>query len=110
MPLWARRWFAEAADPGAPFDPNRTFSAVECENYAMLKRMVLSSDCISAALLSTITNELGDGLLVTLPIKAPTLQTKAGIVHLRGRSLSPLGESFVDEVTQAAEETAASQR
>jgi DNA-binding transcriptional LysR family regulator len=107
MPLWARRWFAEAADPGAPFDPNRTFSAVECENYAMLKRMVLASDCICAALASTISSELREGRLVTLRIKAPTLQTKAGIVHLRGRSLSPLGEAFVREVIKAAEETAA---
>src|SRR5262249_27629388 len=73
MPERARRWFSEALDPEAALDPNRTFSAVECENYAMLKRMVLASDCISAALASTIAGELRDGSLVTLPIKAPAL-------------------------------------
>jgi DNA-binding transcriptional LysR family regulator len=107
MPEWARRWFAEAADPDAPFDHDRTFSAVECESYAMLKRVVLASDCISAALASTISGELQAGNLVTLPIKAPTLHTKAGVVRLRGRSLSPLGEAFVHETMRASEEAVA---
>lgn len=107
MPEWARRWFAEAVEPDAPLDLNRTYSAVECENYAMLKRMVLVSNCISAALASTISSELSDGRLAMLPIKAPALRTKAGVVHLRGRSLSPLAEAFVRETMQAADEAAA---
>jgi len=107
MPLWARRWLAEAMGPKSDFDPNRNFATVECESYSMLKRMVMLSDCLCAALQSTISSELAQGNLIALPIKAPALKTKAGIVHLRGRTLSPLAEAFVREVVQAAKAVAA---
>lgn len=107
MPVWARQWFADAVDPKSTLNPNRNFATVECESYSMLKRMVIASDCISAALQSTISNEVAQGNLVALPIKAPALKTKAGIVHLRGRTLSPLAEAFVHEVVQSAKEMAA---
>lgn len=104
MPEWARRWFAEAAAPDQEFDPDRQYGTVECENYTMLKRMVLAADCISAALKSTIAAELADGTLKLLPVKAPKLTTQAGIVHIRDRTLSPLAEAFIEEVVAAAGE------
>jgi DNA-binding transcriptional LysR family regulator len=104
MPEWARRWFAEAAHPDQEFDPDQKYGTVECENYTMLKRMVLAADCISAALQSTIADGLADGTLTVLPVKAPKLTTHAGIVHLRDRTLSPLAEAFIEEVLSAAGE------
>lgn len=104
MPEWARRWFAEAVDPEQEFDPDRKYGTVECENYTMLKRMVLAADCISAALQSTIAGELADGTLAVLPVKAPKLTTQAGIVHRRDRTLSPLAEAFIEEVLGIAGE------
>jgi DNA-binding transcriptional LysR family regulator len=66
--------------------------------------MVMAGNCVSAALRSTIQGELSLGLLVVLPVKAPILQTHAGIVYLRDRTLSPLAEAFIEEVLQAASE------
>ncbi len=106
MPIWARQWLAEAVDPQAPLDEERTFATVECESYSMLKRMVMASDCISAALQSTIRREVAEGSLVVLPIKTTGLKTKAGIVHLRGRTLSPLAEALLEEVVRAAKRVA----
>jgi DNA-binding transcriptional LysR family regulator len=107
MPIWARQWLAEAADPRPAQDEDRTFATVECESYSMLKRMVMASDCISAALQSTIRSEVAEGSLVALPIKTSGLKTKAGIVHLRGRTLSPLAEALLEKVVQAAKRVAA---
>lgn len=103
MPDWARRWFAEVVAPDQEFDPDRRFSAVECENYTILKRMVLASNCISAALGSTIAAEVALGKLVILPVKAPKLRTNAGIVYLRDRTLSPLAEALIEELQKASE-------
>jgi DNA-binding transcriptional LysR family regulator len=107
MPDWACRWFADVAAPKQEFDPNQRFSAVECENYPMLKRMVLAGDCISAALRSTIAEEVLQGQLVVLTVKAPKLRTNAGIVYLRDRTLSPLAEALIDELKHAAAEVVA---
>jgi DNA-binding transcriptional LysR family regulator len=107
MPDWARRWLAEVAAPKQEFDPDQRFSAVECENYTMLKRMVLAGDCISAALRSTIADEIARDELVVLPVKAPKLRTNAGIVYLRDRSLSPLAEALIEELLRAAKEVVA---
>ena len=101
MPEWGRRWFAESISERERMDRDPEFASIECENYGMLKRMVLASDCVSAALRSTIEPELRSGELVVLPIEAPLLQTQAGIVHLRHRSLSPLAEAFIQETLAA---------
>ncbi len=103
MPVWARRWLADAADRGETLDSDHNFAAVECESYAMLKRMVIASDCVSAALRSTIRSEVEQGSLVALTIKAPALTTHAGIVSLSGRTLSPLAEAFVEQLVRCAE-------
>jgi DNA-binding transcriptional LysR family regulator len=104
MPEWASRWFAEEFTPQDSAMVDQRFNAVECENYTMLKHMVMAGNCVSAALRSTIQGELSLGLLVVLPVKAPILQTHAGIVYLRDRTLSPLAEAFIEEVLQAASE------
>lgn len=98
MPDWARRWFAEAsADESGEVSPG-SVATIECENYSMLKQIVLSSDCISAALPSTIESELKAETVSVLRLKAPQLETTAGIVQLRDRTPSPLAQALISEV------------
>ena len=102
MPPWATRWFLDAVGPDERTQARQSFATVECENYAMLKRIVLASDSISAALPSTIGDELRAGAVVALPLDAPVLRTTAGIVQRRNRTPSPLAESLIDEIVRLA--------
>ncbi len=90
MPELAVHWFAEADSRNTNKPQPETYGTVECEDYSMLKRMVLTSDCISAALLSTVAEEVESGSLVILPVRAPAIKTMAGIVYRRGCTLSPI--------------------
>ncbi len=107
MPEWGQRWFADALGANPRTMRQQEFATIECENYTMLKRMVLSSLCVSAALRSTIDPELRSGALAALPIQAPPLKTQAGVVHLRYRTLSPLAEAFIAATVAAAQRLAA---
>jgi DNA-binding transcriptional LysR family regulator len=102
MPAWAIEWFAAACDEQGEGGLPRPFPAVECESYAMLKRIVASSDCISAALRQTLTTELEDGSLAVLPVDAPELTTQAGIIQLPDRALSPLGAELIAYIEELA--------
>ena len=104
MPPWAVTWFAEADEDGSRAI-NGSYGTIECESYSVLKRMVLASDCISAALHSTIADELSSGALVRLPIKSPSIKTNAGIVRIASRTLSPLADAFVTEVLELSKQT-----
>lgn len=107
MPSWATEWFAAAlGDRGAAGLP-RPFPAVECESYAMLKRIASSSDCISAALEQTLAREREDGSLVVLAVDAPELTTHAGIIRLSDRTLSPLAQELVTSIANLAESMSA---
>lgn len=102
MPSWAVSWFAEVAAPKSVAGQPPTFGTVACESYSMLKRMVLNSNSISAALTSTIATELQAGDLVKLPIKSPSIKTRAGIARLRDRTLSPIAEVLIREILTVA--------
>ncbi len=105
MPVWAVDWFAAAMS-----EEERTESTpkpmpnIQCESYSMLKRIVLAGDCVSAALSTTIEEELAEGRLAVLPVDAPKLMTHAGIVRLRGRSSSPLAERVIRIIQSTADE------
>jgi DNA-binding transcriptional LysR family regulator len=95
MPAWATEWFAAGlGDEGVAGLPS-PFPTIECESYAMLKRLVATSDCLSAALEQTIARELEYGSLVVLRVNAPEPTTHAGIVRPSDRSLSPLAAELV---------------
>ncbi len=102
MPDWARRWFAEVKDDESDEAHADSVATIECENYSMLKQIVLSSNCISAALPSTIEPELNDKTICMLRLKAPQLKTTAGIVQLRDRTLSPLAQALASEILNCA--------
>ena len=67
MPDWAVTWFG-AADPMGTSQMDGSYATVECESYSMLKRMVSSSDCVSAAVRTTIADEIESGELAALPV------------------------------------------
>jgi DNA-binding transcriptional LysR family regulator len=98
MPAWARRWFAEAKCDVSGEANSDSVATIECENYSMLKRIVLSSNCISAALQSTIESELDANTIAVLRVRAPKMKTTAGVVQLRDRAPSPLAEALTSEV------------
>ena len=102
MPAWAKEWFADTIAQEYGPDQRHAFPTVECENYAMLKRMVLSTDCISVALRNTIRDEVQSGLISELAMDAPVLTTNAGIVQVRDRSESPVASLLRAEIVRLA--------
>lgn len=108
MPAWAVEWFATAlGDQGMAGLP-RPFPAVECESYSMLKRLVLNSDCISAALERTLSQELADRAVSILPVDAQELTTRAGIIRMPKHLLSRTGEELVESIERLAKPTSKS--
>jgi DNA-binding transcriptional LysR family regulator len=106
MPSWATAWFAAAfGEQGAAGLP-RPFPAVECESYSMLKRLVSTSDCISAALYQAIYSELDANSLVRLTVDAPDLTTNAGVICMSDCTLSPVSEALVKSIEKLAGEVA----
>lgn len=102
MPRWATEWFAAAGGEQGSSALPRPLPAIECESYAMLKRFVSSSDCISAAMQETLARELENGVFAILPVDAPQLTTDAGIIRLRDRTLSPPAEELVASIKKWA--------
>lgn len=102
MPPWATEWFAaESRDPATEGLP-RPLPAIECESFAMLKRIVESSDCLSAALQPTLADEIKAGSLVILQVDAPLLTTHAGVIRMKDRTLSPVAAELVARIEAAA--------
>ena len=64
----------------------------------MLKQIVRSSDCVSAALESSIAHEVEAGVLVPLNVIGMNLKTSAGIIYRKDRMLSPAAQKFIDMV------------
>ena len=103
LPPWATEWFAAAFGEQGVAGLPRPFPAVECESYAMLKRIVSSSNCISAALQETLALELEDRSLVILEVDAPELTTQAGIIRLHDRTMSSLAAAVVKKIEELAQ-------
>ncbi len=102
MPPWAIEWIAAAiADEDSVRRPH-PIPAIQCESYVMLKRLVLSSDCVSAALQQTLSDELRSGSLVELQVDAPQLTTHAGIIRLADRTPSALAAELISRVQNLA--------
>jgi len=101
MPPWAVEWFAAGSEHGAAGLP-RPFPAIECESYALLKRFVASSDCISAALRQTLSEEVSNSAFYVLPVDAPPLTTHAGIVRLAEPEPSKAAAELISCIQQCA--------
>ena len=83
----------------------RSFPAIECGGLAPLKRIIASSDAVSASILSCISRELEDGSLVLLGT-APWMHLHYGIVSLKGRPWTQAAGRFVEFVREAERDTA----
>jgi DNA-binding transcriptional LysR family regulator len=82
------------------------FPAIQCNGLAPVKRILATSDAISATILSCIATELQSGQFVLLGT-APWLHLHYGIVSLKGRPWTQAAERFRDFVLQAERQAAA---
>jgi len=77
--------------------------SVECASLSVLKRIVMSSDAITALTLAAMHEELADGHLTVLHAE-PWLHLDYGIVRRKNRSLTAAAETFLTLVQEEEEE------
>jgi DNA-binding transcriptional LysR family regulator len=78
--------------------------ALECDDVLMLKRAVLESDTVLAAIYAAVSEEIQRGQIVPVHMAdAPTMSSKVGIVSLRGRSHSPVAQFVIERFHELAE-------
>ena len=82
------------------------FPSIQCTGLAPVKRILASSDAISASILSCVATELETGQLILLGT-APWLHLHYGIVSLKGGPWTQLAEKFRVYVLQAERQAAA---
>jgi DNA-binding transcriptional LysR family regulator len=86
-------------------DPPHAFPALECNAVAAVKRIVESSDAVTALTLSCCAAELQQHRLALLGTK-PWLSTRYGIVSLKGLPMSSAALRFREVVAEAQAEVA----
>ncbi len=82
------------------------FPAIQCNGLAPVKRILATSNAVSASILSCVASELERGQFVLLGT-APWLHLHYGIVSLNGRPWTQAAEKFCDFVLQAERQAAA---
>ena len=82
------------------------FPSIQCNGLAPVKRILATSDAISASILSCVATELETGQLILLGT-APWLHLHYGIVSLKGGPWTQLAEKFREYVLQAERQAAA---
>jgi DNA-binding transcriptional LysR family regulator len=92
--LTARR---AAARRGAA---SRPFPAIHCNGLAPVKRILATSDAVTASLLSCIRTELETGQFALLGTE-PWLHLQYGVVSLKGRPWTQAAERFREFVLEA---------
>ena len=100
-PMLAAHRAGAAARKNAP-----PFPAIQCNGLAPVKSILVSSDAVSASILSCVATELELGQLVLLGT-APWLYLQYGIVSLKGRPWTQAAEKFREFVLQAERRAAA---
>lgn len=81
----------------------RPFPSIECNGLAAVKRIVATSDAVSASILSCISTELEAGKFVLLGTE-PWMHLQYGIVSLRGRPWTQTAARLHDYVIEAERE------
>lgn len=104
LATWVTAWFTEHY-PGnlGTFRP-----ALTCSHFSTLKAVVENSDAISGAIHAALVGDFLEKRFVPIPLKAPKLHANAGIVSLKGRSLSPAALALVTELQEQMAELARS--
>lgn len=83
----------------------RPLPAIQCNGLAPVKRILATSDAVSATILSCIATELASGQFVILGTQ-PWLHLHYGIVRLKGRPWTQAAERFREFVLEAQGEAA----
>jgi DNA-binding transcriptional LysR family regulator len=81
------------------------FPSIECNALAPAKRIVASSDAITASIPSCISTELENGQFVLLA-RDPWMHLQYGVVSLKGRPHTQVAEKLLEFVMEAERETA----
>lgn len=97
-PLLAAHRAASQRRPAA-----RPFPSIQCNGLGPVKRILATSDAVSASILSCIATELETGQLVLLGTE-PWLHLHYGIVSLKGRPWTQAAEKFRGFVLDAERE------
>lgn len=102
--------FSQMAEPRGRFgfvDPitGDLVPKVECYSVPATKQIVAVSNGLGAATLSMIWREVRDGELAPIALTIPGFETGYSIVTLRGRTLSPEAQAFIDIVRAVDDET-----
>ena len=81
----------------------RPLPAIQCNGLAPVKRILATSDAVSASILSCVATEIENGQFVILGT-APWLHLHYGIVSLKGRPWTQAAERFREFVLDAQRE------
>jgi DNA-binding transcriptional LysR family regulator len=81
--------------------------SVEIDNFATVRAAVRASNSISAAVPLQIESELDAGEFVLLKHQRPWLRPEHGFILLKGRSISPAAEKYMEYVRECEKEAEA---
>jgi len=82
--------------------------ALECDNFAVIRAVTLSTDMVLGATDTSVRAELGSGELVALDVEGlPALKAGMGIVSLRNRTPSPMAVEAIRCIERVAAEVSA---
>jgi DNA-binding transcriptional LysR family regulator len=87
----------------------RPFPAIQCHGLAPVKRILSTSDAVSASILSCIATELETGQFVLLGTE-PWLHLHYGVVSLKGRPWTHAADKFREFVLQSERLAAAEEQ
>jgi DNA-binding transcriptional LysR family regulator len=100
-PAVLRQLVSESAEGENPARPGlKSFPSIACDSVPMIKNIVQTSDAVTILPLNTFLAEVEAQTLVALPSFQPLLNIESVIVRLARRTLSPLGELFVNTVQE----------
>jgi DNA-binding transcriptional LysR family regulator len=99
LPGWAQHWF----DRQAPGGKDGFRPAFESNHYPSLKTIVENSDAVSGSIRAALGEDLRAGRIALIGLDAPPLAANAGLVHLKGRSLAPAAQAFIEELDRQIE-------
>ena len=105
--LPSRLGFLSVRDNGAPAEPladGSIMPQIRAETPSLARSIVLESDALSMALPLQIAPDVALGRLVTLPIEAPGIETRYGIIRRADRSVSPAAAAFIEVLRQVEAE------
>jgi DNA-binding transcriptional LysR family regulator len=80
--------------------PSRPFPSIQCQGFSPVKRIIATSNAVTASILSCIATELASGQFVLLGTE-PWLHLQYGIVSLKGRPWTEAAEKFRAYVLEA---------